>query len=154
MNRYDWLLFLHVLGAFMIMASITFFWLVILSTWNADRPVLWPVLGRLTRPAGLVVMAGGALTIVFGIWLTLDIDGYELQDGWILGGLVMWLVATVAGQRSGAEYMKAKEIPLSAEPSPEFLAIMRSRRGLVLHAISTLATLVALALMIFKPGAP
>ena len=154
MSRYDWLLFLHVLGAFAVIASVTFFWLVLLSTWNVDRPVLGPVMARLTKPAEIVVMVGGIMVLVFGIWLTFDVDGYGLGDGWILGGLVMWAVATATGILAGKEYTPAKDIPQSEEPSPELLAIMRSRKGLVLHSISTAAVLIALILMIFKPGAP
>ena len=41
---------------------------------------------------------GGLGTLVLGIWLALNLDEYDFFDGWILGAIVLWFVATGLGQ--------------------------------------------------------
>src|SRR3954468_11160925 len=43
---------------------------------------------------------GGLGTLVFGVWLALYVDGYDLLDGWILGAIVLWALATETGRRA------------------------------------------------------
>ena len=73
---YDVLLALHLLSA-----AITFITLVIFSAWAFGSPV---------RKADFALAdaawnVSGFGLLVFGVWLALYIDGYELWDGWILG---------------------------------------------------------------------
>jgi len=90
----DFILFLHVLSAFMLGATIVLAGAAALGTvlpdrtlWISDR--LWDV--------------GGIGTLVFGIWLAIDIDGYEVWDGWILAAIVLWVLASGAATRARAE---------------------------------------------------
>ena len=87
----DALLFLHVLAAFLLMATV-----VMLS--GVALGVAAP--GRTISLANLFWDIGGIGTLVFGIWLALDIDGYGLLDFWILAALVLWIVATGLGMRA------------------------------------------------------
>ena len=36
----------------------------------------------------------GAGLLIFGVWLALYVDGYELWDGWILGALALFAAAS------------------------------------------------------------
>ena len=84
--------------------------------------------------------AGGLGTIVFGVWLALEVDGYQLWDGWVIAAIVLWFVASGAGGRLGAGVREGK--PVGA---------IVGARGMV--TVMTLATLLLLLDMIFKPGA-
>ena len=134
---YDWLLFLHVLAAFMVGSAVTMTSAVVLgapatrgATTVADR--LWDV--------------GGLGTLVLGIWLALYVDGYELWDGWILGAIVLWLVATAAATR-GRQLARRR----LADDAVETDAV--ARPDAPMHWLATAVTVLLLADMIFKPGA-
>jgi hypothetical protein len=140
----DWLLFLHVLSAFALVGALAVFWALVLAT----RPVA-PVLssiaaGRIVRPTTVLVIAGTVGTLVFGVWLAIDIDGYQLWDGWILAALILWAVSGWLGNRAGHEFTKTME-PGGAPES--------RRLGLRFHTASSLVVAIILVLMIWKPGA-
>ena len=104
-----------------------------------------------------LIAVGMIGTIVFGIWLALD--EYEIWDGWIIAALVLWLLAAAVGGRVGKIYNAARDRAkaLAGEggdaPSSELNAMLRSQRGLVLHTLMVLLTLVILVVMVYKPGA-
>ena len=79
---------------------------------------------------------GGLGVLVFGIWLALNVDGYELWDGWIVAAIVLWLIASGAGGRLSRGVREG--VPDQAR---------------VLLAVMALATFALLIDMIFKPGA-
>jgi hypothetical protein len=139
---YDFLLFVHVLGAFALVAAFVAFWTLYLVTGRleADSGALVPTL---VRPATVLVAVGSLMTLVFGVWLAIYLDGYELWDGWILASLGLWLVGVGTGERAGRVF---------GQPSGLTEAALR-RRGLILQLVSTVAIAAVLLLMIFKPGA-
>jgi uncharacterized membrane protein len=156
---YDWLLFLHVVAAFAMVASAVMFTALALALWRVDRPSAALVLFRIGRPAGVLVAVGAMGTLVLGIWLAIYLDGYELWDAWIAAALVLWLVTGGTGDRVGRHFTAARKHAErlldegSDGPSVELAAALRARRPLVLHAVSVVALLAILLLMIFKPGA-
>ena len=127
MSRYDWLLFLHLIGAFAAVGSAVVFSVLLLG---ADR-----VAGtQLTFLARRLWDVGGLLTLVFGIWLALD--DYSIVDGWILIALVLWAIAGATGIRLG----------MAMEGGGD-------ERVRPLYAVMTIAVLALLVVMIYKPGA-
>ena len=139
MDLYDWLLFLHVLGAFVAVGALTALWALVLGTRTAAPDVDRDSAMRFGRLGGILVGAGMMVALVFGIWLAIDVDEYELWDGWILASLVLWAIGVWAGGRAGKEYAR--------EPVPD------PRAGMRFHAVNSIAVLVILVLMIWKPGA-
>ena len=131
---YDTLLTLHLLSA-----AISFITLVMFSAWAFRAPV--------TR--GQFVLAdaawnvSGAGLLIFGVWLALYVDGYELWDGWIIGALVLFGAATAFGGRARAE-------PLAVLDGGGELS---QRQVTVWHWLRTLSVLGILILMVWKPGA-
>jgi hypothetical protein len=93
-TRYDWLLFLHLIGAFAAMGSVVVFSVLLASGARVAVPEL-TFLGRRLWDVG------GLLTLIFGVWLALDLDSYGIFDGWILGAFVLWAVAGGTGTRLG-----------------------------------------------------
>jgi uncharacterized membrane protein len=142
MSFYDWLLFLHVLSAFALVGAITAFWALVLATKPSTPMLSQNAAGAIARPTNVLVIAGTVGTLVFGVWLAIDHDDYQVWDGWILAALVLWAVDGWLGDQAGKAFTRAMEGSLE-----------QRRRGLIFHTAATVGVLVILILMIFKPGA-
>ncbi len=159
-SRYDWLLFLHVASAFALVAALVVYWVIAVAGRRVERPVESIRYFRIAKPANILVIAGTVGTLVFGIWLAIDMDEYSLFDGWILAALALWVVAAVTGQRGGAAYANAQKLAQrlegegrADEASMELKALLTDRRAMWLNIVSSVAVLVLLVDMIYKPGA-
>lgn len=136
---YDWVLFLHVLSAFVLVGALTALWVLVLAT----RPAA-PVIGAqearsFGRLGGPLVGVGLVGTIVFGIWLAIQNDRFHPWDGWVVASLVLWALAGWAGDRAGKEFGR--------DP------VGRRGAGIRFQALYSLGVLAILVLMIWKPGA-
>ena len=123
----DTLLFFHLIAACLLAVTIVMYSAV--------------ALGATTSPRILFVAdrcwdVGGLGTLIFGIWLALNLDQYDFFDGWILLALLLWFVATGLGQtvqrRIGGDDI---------------------RSVIALHWIRTIVVVGLLVTMIWKPGA-
>jgi hypothetical protein len=126
---YDWLLFFHLLAAFLLAVTAVTYSAVALGA---------PAGGRTLFVADRCWDVGGLGTLILGVWLALYLDEYEIWDGWIIGAIVLWAVATGLGE-SARKGLAAAEAVQS--------------RVAALHWLRTLAVLGLLVLMIWKPGA-
>jgi uncharacterized membrane protein len=157
---YDWLLFLHVGSAFALVAALVVFWFVAVVARNVDRPLDSLRFFGIVRPANVLVIVGTVGTLIFGIWLAIDADAYQVWDGWVLAAIVLWAIAGFTGQRGGQTYAEARKLAerlagegRGAEASPELQALLQNRTAMWLNIVSSLAVLVLLIDMIYKPGA-
>jgi uncharacterized membrane protein len=158
-SRYDWLLFLHVLAAVSLVSAEILLTFVIVTARGLELPSEIAHIFRLSRAGDILFGVGAIGTIVLGILLAIDVDQYQVWDGWVITALVLWAVLMAVAGRDARFYYTARDRAraLVAEgrdaPSPEVTAILRSSTGVGLH----LATLVLVALllidMIYKPGA-
>ncbi|MEO8289918.1 MAG: DUF2269 family protein [Gaiellaceae bacterium] len=159
MSRYDWLLFLHVLSAFALVAALVLYSVLIASSWHRDIPSEVVRLLRVSRVGDVLIGVGSLGVLIFGIWLAIDVDGYELWDGWIIAALVLWAVMGALGARTGKVYNATRDRArvLDREggdaPSPELRSLVQNRQGLLLHSATVLLVVVLLVDMIYKPGA-
>jgi hypothetical protein len=134
MSLYEWLLFLHLLTAFLLVAGVVAYGVVVYGPGEA-------VVSRALAPtASALWNVGGLGVIVFGVWLALEVDGYELWDVWIIVAIVLWFIGSGAGGRLGARVREGKPVQ-SIEGSRALVAVM------------AVATLLLLLDMIFKPWA-
>lgn len=159
MSLDDWILALHVLSAFALVGALVLFWILIVAMRDVDTAAATLAYGRLMGVGNKIVTAGIVGTLVFGVWLAISLDAYQVWDGWILAAIVLLAIGSEVGRRSGVEYAKAPlraaELQASGrdgEPD-ELRALNRSPRGLLLHTISSLVFVLALVDMIWKPGA-
>jgi hypothetical protein len=137
MSLYETLLFFHVLGAFALVAG---------TTAMAPFAMGWGLVAlervgaaRLAFVGSILSGIGAVLTLVLGLWLVGNV-GYSFFRFWILGALVLWAVAGYSnGQVGGA----ARELTKGDESG-------KSVR--TLWIVDTLAALLLLVLMIWKPG--
>jgi uncharacterized membrane protein len=156
-DRYHWLLFLHVTGAFLLLGGAVMAGVFNVAALRRDRPSEIAVLLGLTRWAVISISVGLLVTIAFGLWLVHNV-GYGWGDAWIIASLVLWGLAGFLGSRGGRLQRETRALAerLAGEgdaPSPELRAGMRDPVALALSWSSGLAALAILALMIWKPGA-
>jgi hypothetical protein len=133
---YDTLLFLHLLSAFIAFVTVAVF-----SAYALGAPV-----GRADfLLADWSWNVSGSGLLIFGVWLALYVDGYELWDGWILGAFALFIAASAFGAfaRNGA----------LAAMAPDGEGGREARRLAMWQWLRTLALVGILALMIWKPGA-
>jgi hypothetical protein len=124
---YDWLLFFHLLAAFLLFVTLVTYTAMALGAVAGGRAVFvadrcWDV--------------GGLGTLVLGIWLALYLDEYDLFDGWILGAIGLWVIATGLGDTVRRRLADGESAAVST-----------------MHWLRTLAVLGLLVLMVWKPGA-
>lgn len=142
---YHFLLFVHVLFAFALVAAVTMFWTLIVTT-RPGRESLTPAAAMWLGRIGAALAGIAALgALVFGIWLAIYLPDYHPWDGWILGSIILWVIAVSAGPRAGTLFMRAAQNPAEA------VALRRS--GFQFQVIAGVALTLILVLMIFKPGA-
>lgn len=150
MSLYDWLLFLHVLAAFAAGAAVVLLSAILAVTWRSAGVVDTRPFLRMSRLGSRLWDVGGVGTLIFGIWLAVYVEGYELWDGWIVAAFVLWVIAAAAGTRVGAAFRRA----FGADAGHgELGGSIRSQRALVVHTVMALAVAALLIVMIYKPGA-
>jgi uncharacterized membrane protein len=154
----DWLLALHLLSAFALVAALVLYTAVMVANWGADRPQRASAYFRLAAIGGPLVGAGAGLALLFGIALAIDLDAYQPWDGWILLSIVLWALGAATGSRVGSHYTGVQTLVerLAAEgdaPSAELAAQLSDRKVRLLHVITLVAFTAVLLLMVFKPGA-
>jgi hypothetical protein len=135
---YDTLLFLHVLSAFALVATVVIYSVFALGA-APDLRVL--MVGR------VLWAAGGLGTLVFGIWLAIYLQNYELWDGWIIAAIVLWAIATEVGRRAEVGYTAL------AGTAPGEAVAAGAERAALMHWLRSLLVLALLVVMIYKPGA-
>jgi hypothetical protein len=155
----DWVLALHVLSAFAFIGGIVLFWVLIVAGRGIDTPADTIRMEPIARVGNIAVGIGAGGTLILGIWLALSYGGYDLWDGWIIAAIVLWVATAAVGSRTGAEYMKplqkARDLSAAGQTgsNAELLALNRTQRGVVLHAVTSLLVLLIVLDMIWKPGA-
>jgi hypothetical protein len=124
---YDWLLFVHLLAAFLLAVTVVSYTAVALGA---------PTAGRTLFVADRCWDVGGLGTLVLGIWLALYLDEYDFWDGWILGAIALWFLATGLGQTIQRRTASGETAAVAT-----------------MHWLRTLVIIGLLVLMIWKPGA-
>ena len=157
MSRYEWLLFLHVTGAFLVIGGAVMAGVFNVSALRSERPSDVVLFFRFARVAAAAIGVGMVLTLGFGLWLVHDV-GYGWGETWIVLALVLWVLSSALGGIGGSREKKVRELAerLTAEgdvPSPELSARLRDPVWLAVSWGSGIVVIAILALMIWKPGA-
>ena len=157
MSEHDWLLLIHVGGAFCVLAGAPLAVVLNQAALRRVRPSEVALLLGLVRVAVVLIAAGMLVTLALGIWLV-DETAYAVDDGWVVAALALWLAAAVLGAVGGRRDRRTRRLAegLAAgadEPSAELQARLRDPLSLALSYGSGAAVLAILVLMIWKPGA-
>jgi hypothetical protein len=154
-----WMLALHVLSAFSLVAGMILFWALIVVGRRTDTPAGTLALSPVAKVGNATVGAGMGGTILFGLWLAFSVGGYNIWDGWIIAAIVLWFVGAELGRRTGVAFLegpkKAQELESAGQtgPNPELLALNQTSRGLLFHSLASLVVLLIIIDMVWKPGA-
>jgi hypothetical protein len=154
-----WIFALHLLTAATLVGSLVLSWIVVVALRSAATADATLGLHRVATVGWAATAAGLAGTIGFGLWLAILHDDFHPWDGWVIAAIVLWALATVALRRSAAEYRKpvraARALAARGETGAdrELLALNRTASGLVLRALASLAIVLIVVDMIYKPGA-
>ena len=156
MSRHDWLLLIHVAGAFCVLSGALF--AVVLNQAALRRARLSEIalLLGLIRVAVVLIVLGMLVTLVFGLWLVSDETDIDFGDGWISASFALWIVALLLGAVGGRRDRKTRELAerLAAAgdgPSPELDRRLRDPLSLALSYGSGAAVVAILVLMIWQP---
>lgn len=157
MDRYHWLLFLHVAGAFLVVGGATMAAIFNVAALRRDVPSQIAALFRLTQIAVVSVLVGMTVALIFGLWLVADVDFVGWSDAWVISALILWVVANALGGSGGKRDKQTRELAerlaeQGDQPSPELRARLRDPLTLGLSYGSGLAVIAILALMVWKPG--
>jgi uncharacterized membrane protein len=156
-DTYDWLLFVHVTGAFLVLGGAVMAGVFNFTALRRERPSEIALLFRLARTAVIAIGAGMVVTLVFGLWLVHRV-GYGWGETWIVVSLLLWVLANALGGIGGKREKQTRELAerLAAEgdaPSQELSARLHDPVWLALSWGSGVVIVAILALMIWKPGA-
>jgi uncharacterized membrane protein len=157
-SKYEWLLFLHVTGAFLLVGGTVSAAAFTIMSRLRERPSEVATLLGLVWFALPFIFGGVVLTLVFGLWLVHAAgQGYSFGDAWVVAALVLWVLAFALGSAGGAREAKKQELAarLAAEgdiSTDELRAQLREPVSLALNFGSGLLVFAVLALMIWKPG--
>ncbi|MBA3735580.1 MAG: DUF2269 family protein [Actinobacteria bacterium] len=156
MDTYDWLLFLHMTGAFLVLGGAVMAGVFNFAALRRERPSEIALLFKLARVAVAAIGVGMVLTLVFGLALVHDV-GYGWGQTWVVLALVLWVVANALGGIGGRREKQTRQLAerLAGEgdmPSRELTERLRDPVWLALSWGSEVVIVAILALMIWKPG--
>jgi uncharacterized membrane protein len=153
---YDWMLALHLLSAFAVAAALVLYSILVVSGRRSSASLERArLLFRLAPVATPLIAAGSVLVLIFGVILAIDSDQFEIWDGWVIAGIVLWAILGAVGQRSGAYYTGVQQLAERGGDASEqeVLARLRAPTGMILHLVTLGVFVLILLDMLFKPGA-
>ncbi|HXG76187.1 MAG TPA: DUF2269 family protein [Gaiellaceae bacterium] len=153
--RYEWLLFGHLVGAFLWVAGAVAAALLRVAALRRQRPSEVAVLLRAVRPAVPLLGLGFVLAVGFGLWLADDLER-ELDSTWLLATYALLAWSLVVGAAAGRQDRETRELAehLAEEGDAPSRALSRRLRdpvNLALNASLLVATAAIVALMVWQP---
>lgn len=151
----DAALYLHLLGAFSLVAGTVVAGVAFESARRRETPAEIALLLGLSRIGVLLVAIGTLLVLGFGLWLV-HLGSWGYGTGWVdaaLGLLVAVIVlGAVGGQRPKRARKLAAELARDGAPaSTELRSLLDDRAALAVNHLAALLLLAIVALMVFKP---
>ena len=154
----DWIFALHVTMAALLVGSLVMTWIVVVSLLTTSTPGTTLSLHRVELVATGATIVGLLGAISLGVWLAILRPEFHPWDGWVIAAYVLWGVAALLLFRSFAEFEKparrAKALIASSQTGadPELVALNRTSTGLLLRAGASLAVVLIVIDMLWKPG--
>jgi uncharacterized membrane protein len=152
----DVALFLHLLGAFSLVAGTTLAGVAFEVARRRQTGREIAVLLGLARIGVGFVVVGTLLVLAFGLWLV-DLGHWGYGTGWVDAALGLFGAMLGLGAVGGRRPKRARKLAarLSADgvaESVELRALLDDRATLAANYLAALLLLTIIALMVFKPG--
>jgi uncharacterized membrane protein len=152
------LVFLHLLGAFMIAAGVGLGEIVLAGMRRSRSTAAILALLNAGSRVPMMTIPGALIAVVFGSWLVVR-TGHRFGEVWLSISYLAWLLAiglsaTVLSPAQRRLHALAEaELAAGREESPALqTAVRESKMAMASHAIAAMLILF-LVLMVFRPGA-
>jgi predicted integral membrane protein DUF2269 len=158
-NFEDWIFAIHLLSAATLVGALVMSWILTIALRSVETAGTTLSFNRVAMVGATAIGVGLVGAIGFGIWLAILRDAFHPWDGWVIAAVILWCIATAAIVRAVVEYRKpaekARELIASGQtgPSDELAALNRSSTGLLLRALASVAIVLIVIDMVYKPGA-
>ena len=159
MSFQDWIFALHLLFAATLVGGLVMSWIVAVALYATNAADETLGFNRVATVANVAIVLGLPGTIALGIWLAILRPEFHPWDGWIIAAIILWAIATAAVLRSFAEYQKpvarSRELVAAGRrgASEELALLNRRLNGPLFRAVGSLAIVLIVIDMIYKPGA-
>ena len=155
MTKYDWLLLVHILGAFLFLSGSIVAGVLALAAMRRELPSEVALLLRLVRPVVFLVGVGSLVALGLGIWLA-EYVGYGLGEGWVIAAIVLWALSGALAGPAGKRLRHARELAEQLaedgdRPSEQLRLAVRHPGTLALNAGAFVLLIAILVLMVWKP---
>ena len=158
MNTYEWYLFCHIAGAFLLLAATgatTGAGIALGQTTRANTALTLLNMMRISEYA--LRSAGAIIVFVFGLLLVGEVEAFEISDGWITAAMTILIVALAVDhgflmRRINKSRSLAAELG-DAPVSDELAARQKDPVTAIVGVALDLSFFVILWLMVAKPGA-
>jgi uncharacterized membrane protein len=157
-TKYDWLLLVHILGAFLFLSGSIVAGVLALAAMQRERPSEIALLLRLVRPAVIIVGVGSLVALGLGIWLA-EYVGYGLGRAWVVAAIVLWAASGALAGPAGKTMRHTREFAerLAEDgdrPSEQLRLAVRNPRAFAMNAIAFLLLLQFWVLQRTRAGEP
>lgn len=154
-TSYDIALFGHLLGVLLFTAGIAIAAMAYEIARRLREPDEIAAVLKIARAGVPLVLLGALMVLGFGSWLV-DLAGWSYGTGWVSASMTLFLVALILGSIGGRKpklaRLHATKLAAGDQPADSTLnELINDRFSRVVNYASTLALLVVLALMVFKP---
>jgi uncharacterized membrane protein len=151
----DAVLFLHLLGVLLFVAGIALAGAAFETARRRERPAEVALLLGLARVGALLVVSGGLLLLVCGLWLV-ELEDIGFGAGWVDAAIVLFAVALLLGGLGGQRPKRARELATrlareGGQADAELRALLDDPLSRAANYASAALVLAILALMVFKP---
>ena len=156
MTKYDWLLLVHILGAFLFVSGSVVAGILAFAAMQREKPSEVALLLRLVRPVVAVLGIGSLVALGMGIWLA-DYVGYGIGKGWVVAAIVLWAASAALAGPAGTMLRHTRELAEQLaqdgdRPSDELRLAVRNPRALAMNVTAFVLLIAILVLMVWKPG--
>jgi uncharacterized membrane protein len=154
-TKYDWLLLVHILGAFLFLSGSIVAGVLALAAMRRQVPSEVALLLRLVRPVIVLVGVGSLVALGLGIWLA-EYVGYGLGEGWVIAAIVLGALSGALAGPAGTRMRHARELAEQLaedgdRPSEQLRLAVRDPRTLAMNLGGFLLLVAILVLMVWKP---
>lgn len=159
MTFQSWIFSIHLLFAATLVGGLVMSWILVVASRSVDEAAATLNFNRVAMVAVAATALGLLGTIVLGLWTAILRPQFHPWDGWVIGAIVLWGIASAALAGSFVEYRKpaekARELIAAghAGPSAELVALQRTLTGLALRVLASVAIVLIVIDMVYKPGA-